>query len=246
MSHRNPLTRDEVEYLEKFRLDIPSVKTICSTRRLTTNSRLCQKYFADTQDRKYKELEHACEERHDFVAYAKSKDAHEYVNSQLTYIYNQYDTILDNREDNTHKIMEALNNLHKLIKKETIQNIIEINKVDKKNSQIHISKTLLTYNTNLISHIRKSQDKLVTKTANKEDGYTKDKYIKQLYKVIDHITIYPITHEELKEKQLIDTERNYSLGTLHKSYLNITRETPKEDILSILFTLTRSENNLTQ
>ena len=214
-SRSNPLTREEEEELAPFLNDIRKVEEICSTTLLTTHSRLTQKYFAETRDRKYKDLARAEEERHAFVLYAKSSDGRDYLNLNTDYILKQYEIILNKKEENTHTIIDALHTLHKYIKKDTIKQIIRITEVEKKRSDKHNVATLLEYNKTLIDNIRKSQNKLISTTVNPEDGYPSKRYLKNLYKIISEITIYPITHETLKEADLTDTDNNYSLGTFN-------------------------------
>ena len=238
-----PLSTVEVQELETILEDPTTVENIRSEQSLVNKLSLTQKYFERTEDRKYAYLESVLVERLKFVQFA-NKDRHDRNNfawQYMSHLETAYKTILDRKEDNSNKVLEAINKLPKYIKNGVITTLFRLNAFKKTQTNEKDKDTLLTYDTNTKNYIRQSLTQLTSTTKNKEDGYPTTKFTKHIYKLINNIIITPITptSKEIGEPKPQNTDYHYTLGTLHMKYLKPTKTSTQEDLVCTLYTIIR-------
>ena len=196
MSRRKPpLSTVEEQELELLLNDPTTVEVIKSEATLSHKITLIQKYFEKTEDRKYASIEEVLLERLKFVQFATKDrhDRHSFAWQYMSDIEAAYTTILDRKEDNHNKILEAINTLHKFIKNGAIKTLLRLSNFNNTPTTDKIKDTLTTYDIRLQGHIRESLKQITTSTKNKEDGYQITKFTKHIYKIINKILITPVT-----------------------------------------------------
>ena len=174
MSRRKPpLSTVEEQELESLLNDPTTVEAIKSEATLSHKITLIQRYFEKTADRKYTSIEEVLLERLKFVQFATKDrhDRHSFSWQYMSDIEAAYTTILDRKEDNHNKILEAINTLHKFIKNGAIKTLLRLSNFKSTPTTDKIKDTLTTYDIRLQSYIRESLKQTTTTTKNKEDGY---------------------------------------------------------------------------